>query len=545
MAQFAHKNLYGFAAFAAASLALCFTAAGCSDDTSNPDPFALNRGTVTYNYTKAVAKAAELPAGAVKAYYTFSNDDAFVYTAEVSISDADEEETAVGEPVERTTTIEQVPIEATKVSVMYFNNEGNPVGIGVDELNWTKDANGASSAVVEEPDYMNSELIAAGIKAETMNFDIMTSAPCVNKGGHIWVKPILSYTNGLGRHVAFDLSAFASYDLHKSHADQPTYLEEDSYKGYVLNVAPPAIGEAIVDNGNAEGEGEEAAKVTAKSSSESSTPGYYYAVEYGQQTVTVSLEDLAALGIASKSTVVYVSDATLKEVKISGDKDVYVVVPEYDFGLESVLVEGVGLSDVPFYTTSFEAVGSYVGTKGPSFTAAASKYVRWNLSSDADVTYTQDAEGRLLVTSQATSLKDIVVSAEFGSNKDQVTLHSLPAVSKIKIDMDESIPAGSGTSGTIDSYFLVSTDAGEVATSSSSLPAEGYRRIKLLTPVSTMALSSPTFIKNETGDGLVLILDKEEEGTSVSLSAVYSDRTKNFVVSTDPFTVQVTAGEGA
>ncbi|MGM9998928.1 MAG: hypothetical protein ACI38Q_06000 [Candidatus Bruticola sp.] len=540
MAQFARKNLYGFAAFAAASLAFCFTAAGCSDDTSTPDPFALNRGTVTYNYTKAVAKAAELPAGAVKAYYTFSNDDAFVYAAEVDIDAITEAERQVGESVERAVTIDQVPIEANKVSVMYFSAEGIPVGIGVDTLNWIKATDGTSAAAVEEPDFTDSELIAAGVGSDIVTFKVTTSVPCVDKGNNVWVKPILSYTNSLGRYVSFDLTAFATYDLHKTHADQPTYLEEESYKGYTLNVSPSFGGDEVVDNGGTdEGGGE--AKIAAKVSSAQTTPGYYHAVEYGQQQITVSLENLQALGDFSESKIVYISDATLKNIEISGEKDVYVVVPEYDFGQESVFVDGVGLEDIPFYTATFEAVGNYVGTKGPSFTEEASKYVRWSLSSDEDVTYAQDAQGRLVVTSQAASLKNIVVYAESSSDKDQVTLHSLPSQSKLKISMATQVPVGGVTTGTIDSYFVVATESGDVEATGANLSTEGYRRVKLLTPASTMALSAPTLAKNENGDGIVFTLDKEEEGTSVSLGATYTDRTKGFSASTDPFTVQVIA----
>lgn len=538
MAKFAYKNLYGFTAFAAAAgLALCLTATGCSDDTSDPNPFEVSRGTVTYNYTKAVAKVAELPASAVRATYTFSSGDALVYTTSAAIADITDEEAEAGESVARTVSIPQVPASADKVSVMYFNSEGTPVGIGVDSLDWTSTTTGRV-ATVDQPDVVESATIAAQISSKEIAPQLVTSAPCVDKGGHVWVKPVLAYTNSLGKAVSFDLSSFATYSLNKKYADQPTFIEEDKYQGYVGNNASSSVSDdtTTADDTTADDTttGEDTA--TAKVSAAEATPGYYEAVEYGQQEVSVSLTGWDALGTLDPVTV-YVSDAKLTNVTIEGDDDVYVVVPDYSFDQESVIVSGVSTTAIPFNTVSFKAVGNYVGTKGPSFTTDASQYANWSIEQSDDITASQDALGHYVVTSKATSLKDVAVTAQSSSSGDKVTLHSMSAAANIKVNIGEEVVVGSTENGTVEGYFKVQTASGEVETSSFNVP--NYGKVKISNVKTDKSESAPTVVKNETADGIVLTLDQEIEGSSVSFDTTYKDGKKlNKTVST---TVKVIA----
>ena len=533
MAKSAYKNLYGFTAFAAAAgLALCLTASGCSDDTSDPNPFAANLGTVTYNYTKAVAKAAELPSTAVKATYTFSAGDALVYTTSASIDAITDEETELGESVTRKVTIEQVPSTADKVSVMYFNSEGTPVGLGVDSLDWTSTTTG-KAAVVDQPDLVDSTTIAAQIVSKQIVPQLVASAPCVDKGNYVWVKPVMAYTNSLGQSVTFDLSGFATYSLNKKYADQPTYLEEAKYAYYMGNKADSLVADEDTTEDDTTGEDTEA---TAKVSASEATPGYYKAVEYGQQEVTVSLTGLEVLGELDPVTV-YISDAKLTGVTIDGEDDVYVVAPDYTFGQESLTVPGVGTQAIPFNTVSFKATGNYVGTNGPSFTTDASQYVSWDVEASEGVTGVKDALGHYVVTSKATSLKDIAVSAKSNGAPDKVTLHSLPAKADIKVNIAQEVVVGSTENGTVEGYFKVTTAGGEVETSSFNVP--NYSKVKIGKPETTKSESNPTVVKNEAADGIILTLDQEVEGSSVSFDTTYKDGKKlNKTVST---TVKVIA----
>ena len=534
MAKSAYKNLYGFTAFAAAAgLALCLTASGCSDDTSDPNPFAANLGTVTYNYTKAVAKAAELPSTAVKATYTFSAGDALVYTTSAPIDTITDEEAAAGESVVRTVTIEQVPASADKVSVMYFNSEGTPVGLGVDSLDWTSTTTG-KAAVVDQPDVIDSTTIAAQIVAKQIVPQLVASAPCVDKGNYVWVKPVMAYTNSLGQSVTFDLSGFATYSLNKKYADQPTYLEEAKYAYYMGNKADSLVADEDTTEDDTTGEDTEA---TAKVSAAEATPGYYKAVEYGQQEVSVSLTGLEALGELAPLTV-YISDAKLAGVTIDGEDDVYVIAPDYDFGQESVTVSGVSTAAIPFYTASFQAVGEYVGTNGPSFTTDASQYVNWNIEQSEGVTATQDALGHYVVTSKATSLKDIAITAQSKGTSDKVTLHSLPAKADIKVNIDKEMTLDTVENGTVEGFFKVTTAEGEVETSSFNVP--NYGKVKIKNVESDRAESKPEVAKNENANGIYISLDKEEPGNEVSFDVIYKDGKKiNKTVSTTVTVVDV------
>ncbi len=508
MAKSACKNLYGFTAFAAvAGLALCLTATGCSDDTSNPNPFEANRGTVTYNYTKAVAKAAELPATAVKATYTFSAGDALLYAVDASIDKITDEEATVGEAVSRTVIIEQVPADADKVSVMYFDAEGTPVGLGVDRLDWNSTTAG-KAAVVEQPDMVDSTIIAAQIASKQIVPQLVASAPCVDKGNYVWVKPVLAYNNSLGQSVTFDLSSFATYSLNKKYADQPTFLEEAKYAWYMGNKADSLV----ADEDTTEAD-------TTEVSASEATPGYYKAVEYGQQEVTVSLTGLEVLGELDPVTV-YISDAKLTGVTIEGEDDVYVVAPDYTFGQESLSVPGVGTQAIPFNTVSFKAIGNYVGTNGPSFTTDASQYVSWDVEASEGITGTKDALGHYIVTSKATSLKNIAVSAKSNGASDKVTLHSLPAKADVKVNIADRIALGAVGTGTVEGFFLVTTDEGDVETSSFNVP--DYSKVKIKNIVSDLGdASQPTVAKNESADGIYVEFDKETLGTGVSFDTIY------------------------
>lgn len=534
MAKSACKNLYGFTAFAAvAGLALCLTATGCSDDTSNPNPFEANRGTVTYNYTKAVAKAAELPASAVKATYTFSAGDALLYTTSASIDAIADEEAAAGESVARTVTIEQVPSTADKVSVMYFDTEGTPVGLGVDSLDWTSTTTG-KAAVVDQPDLVSSTTIAAQIVSKQIVPQLVTSAPCVDKGGYVWVKPVLAYTNSLGQSVDFDLSGFATYSLNRKYADQPTFLEEAKYAYYMGNKADSLVADEDTTEDDTTTEETE---TTAKVSASEATPGYYKAVEYGQQEVTVSLTGLEVLGELDPVTV-YISDAKLTGVTIDGEDDVYVVAPDYNFGQESVIVSGVSTAAIPFNTVSFKAVGNYVGTNGPSFTTDASQYVSWDVEASEGITGTKDALGHYVVTSKATSLKDIAVSAKSNGASDKVTLHSLPATADIKVNIDKEMTLDTVENGTVEGFFTVKTAEGEVETSSFNVP--NYGKVKINNVESDRAESKPEVAKNENANGIYVSLDKEEPGNKVSFDVTYKDGKKiNKTVSTTITVVDV------
>ncbi len=517
MAKSACKNLYGFTAFAAvAGLALCLTATGCSDDTSNPNPFEANRGTVTYNYTKAVAKAAELPASAVKATYTFSAGDALLYTTSASIDKITDEEATVGEAVSRTVVIEQVPADADKVSVMYFDANGTPVGLGVDRLDWTSTTTG-KAAVVDQPDLVDSTTIAAQIVSKQIVPQLVTSAPCVDKGNYVWVKPVLAYNNSLGQSVTFDLSSFATYSLNKKYDGQPTYLKEAKYAYYAGNKAASLV---ETTEGETTSEGTEA---TAKSAASDATPGYYEAVEYGQQEVTVSLTGLEVLGELDPVTV-YISDAKLSGVTIDGEDDVYVVVPDYDFGQKSAIVSGLSLGEIPFNTVSFKAVGNYVGTNGPSFTTDASQFVSWSVDDSQDVVAAKDALGHYVVTSKVASLKDIAVIAQANGTSDKVTLHSLPAAADIKVNIAKEIVFGTVADGTVDGYFAVQTSGGKVDTSSFNVP--DYKKVKIRNIESDRADSKPKVAVNENNNGFYLSLDQEEVGNSVSFDIVYKDGKK-------------------
>ena len=531
MAKSACKNLYGFTAFAAvAGLALCLTATGCSDDTSNPNPFEANRGTVTYNYTKAVAKAAELPASAVKATYTFSAGDALLYTTSASIDKITDEEATVGEAVSRTVVIEQVPADADKVSVMYFDANGTPVGLGVDRLDWTSTTTG-KAAVVEQPDLVDSTTIAAQIVSKQIVPQLVTSAPCVDKGGYVWVKPVLAYNNSLGQSVTFDLSSFATYSLNKKYDSQPTYLKEAKYAYYAGNKAASLV---ETTEGETTSEGTEA---TAKSAASDATPGYYEAVEYGQQEVTVSLTGLEVLGELDPVTV-YISDAKLTGVTIDGEDDVYVVAPDYTFGQKSLAVPGVGTQAIPFNTVSFKAVGNYVGTNGPSFTTDASQYVSWDVEASEGITGTKDALGHYIVTSKATSLKNIAVSAKSNGASDKVTLHSLPATADIKVNIDKEMTLDTVENGTVEGFFTVKTAEGEVGTSSFNVP--NYGKVKINNVESDRAESKPEVAKNENANGIYVSLDKEEPGNKVSFDVTYKDGKKiNKTVSTTITVVDV------
>lgn len=525
MAKSAYKNLYGFTAFAAAAgLALCLTASGCSDDTSDPNPFAANLGNVTYNYTKAVAKAAELPSTAVKATYTFSAGDALVYTTSADIDAITDEEAAIGESVARTVTIEQVPSSADKVSVIYFDTDGTPVGLGVDSLDWTSTTTGRT-AIVDQPDIVDSTTIAAQIAAKQIVPQLVASAPCVDKGNYVWVKPVMAYTNSLGQSVTFDLSGFATYSLNRKYTDQPTYLEEAKYAYYMGNKA-----DSLTTT-------EDDSETTAKVSASEATPGYYKAVEYGQQEVSVSLTGLETLGELDPITV-YISDAKLASVTIDGEDDVYVIAPDYDFGQESVTVSSVSASDIPFNTASFKAVGNYVGTKGPSFTTDASQYVNWNVEQSEGVTAAKDALGHYVVTSKATSLKDLAVTAQSKGTSDKVTLHSLPAVANIKLNMDTEITLDTVENGTVEGFFKVQTSDGTVETSSFNVP--NYGKVKIKNVESDRADSKPEVAKNENANGIYLSLDQEEPGNKVSFDVIYKDGKKiNKTVSTTITVVDV------
>ena len=514
MAKSACKNLYGFTAFAAvAGLALCLTATGCSDDTSNPNPFEANRGTVTYNYTKAVAKAAELPATAVKATYTFSAGDALLYAVDASIDKITDEEATVGKAVSRTVVIEQVPADADKVSVMYFDAEGIPVGLGVDRLDWN-----GKAAVVKQPDMVGSTIIAAQIASKQIVPQLVASAPCVDKGNYVWVKPVLAYNNSLGQSVTFDLSSFATYSLNKKYDSQPTYLKEAKYAYYAGNKAASLV---ETTEGETTSEGTEA---TAKSAASDATPGYYEAVEYGQQEVTVSLTGLEVLGELDPVTV-YISDAKLTGVTIDGEDDVYVVAPDYTFGQKSAIVSGLSLGEIPFNTVSFKAVGNYVGTNGPSFTTDASQFVSWSVDDSQDVVAAKDALGHYVVTSKVASLKDIVVIAQANGTSDKVTLHSLPAKADVKVNIADRIALGTVGTGTVEGFFLVTTDEGDVETSSFNVP--DYSKVKIKNIVSDLGdASKPTVAKNESADGIYVEFDKETRGTGVRFDTIYKDGKK-------------------
>ena len=538
MAKSAYKNLYGFTAFAAAAgLALCLTTSGCSDDTSDPNPFEVNRGTVTYNYTRAAAKAADLPAAAVKATYTFSEGDALIYTvANVQIvpengsSDDTKEGKLVGRvpedltpndpnatPTSWNVDIKQVPINANRVSVMYFDNSGAPVGLGVDSLSWTSTTEG-NSAVVSEPDMVDSSVIATKIANEEIVPQVVTSTPCVDKDEYIWVKPVLAYNNGSDKPVLFDLSGMATYSLDGQDEGQSTYLEKAKYQWYV--------GKSDFSNSDE--------KTTTKADDSETTPGYYKAVEYGEQKVTVSLNGWETLGKLDPITV-YISDAQLTEVTIDGKDDVYVVAPNYDFGLSSVVVPGVSIESIPFNIVSFKAIGKYKGTRGPSFDTDASSYVTWKLTnkdgqelSDKDgVKGQKDALGHYVVTSTATSLKDLEVTAQASSASPKVSLHSLPAAADIKVNIAQEVVKGGSADGTVEGFFKVTTPTGVVETSGSNIT--DYSKVKIGKVESSPAPTEnkATVEKNEAANGIKLTLGDEDVDSTVTFETIYKDLYKS------------------
>ena len=386
---------------------------------------------------------------------------------------------------------------------------------------------------MDQPDVIDSTTIAAQIVAKQIVPQLVASAPCVDKGNYVWVKPVMAYTNSLGQSVTFDLSGFATYSLNKKYADQPTYLEEAKYAYYMGNKADSLVADEDTTEDDTTGEDTEA---TAKVSAAEATPGYYKAVEYGQQEVSVSLTGLEVLGELDPVTV-YISDAKLAGVTIDGEDDVYVIAPDYDFGQESLTVPGVGTQAIPFSTVSFKATGNYVGTNGPSFTTDASQYVSWDVEASEGVTGVKDALGHYVVTSKATSLKDIAITAQSKGTSDKVTLHSLPAKADIKVNIADKIALGTVGTGTVEGFFTVTTAGGEVETSSFNVP--NYSKVKIGKPETTKSGSNPTVVKNEAADGIILTLDQEVEGSSVSFDTTYKDGKKlNKTVST---TVKVVA----
>lgn len=523
MAKFAPLKAYAWPlAAAAASLVLTFNLAGCSDSGSDPNPFAMERGVVTYDYTKMVeaygAAKVELPVEITSVSYTFRQGAAFVSSYETTIEPSTPEEIYEGVSVARTIEIPDIPTKADTVYAVYYDEAQNIVGIGVDSLKWSRTTEGHMGAQVEAPDFSYT--------AELGQPEILTNQVSYRPGDTIWVQVVAPYVTNAGVSVDYDLTPFYTFDT----ASNP-YIKPAVYSG---------------DCGPRPEKDPETGKVP-----EYFTPGYYETLDsYGIQPLKATPTNFPGQ-TETLTGQIYISDATLESVTIQSEAPeggpAHLLVVDDALGVTEVNVEGLGM--VSIGSTTVRAVGQYTSPsgRGPSFQAEASRNVRWETpESDETFSFQVDNRGRLVIVGTNNSQPASVEVAARGYEQASLTVNSYPATSSIELDMDQpshsEIPQGTLVNGQVVCSFQVATSSATLTSGKQNVSA--YPGLKVQTTGADS--EGKAFIPDFRREGEQFVFDSTSAGTgsTVELQVRYEGTLPHKLTNKVTYTIGAAAPEG-